>query len=101
MSSTSNFNFGIDNPASAGRPGREGEHRGWDRDRSPNITHYVLYITLVGDPSVALKFKLNVKVRSLPKANNVSEPEDDEDIEERFGNASLEEAVTDDNGNAV
>ena len=95
--------------------------------------HYVLYISLVGDPTVELRFKLNV-VRmpsfgvalafveeltadmksvtlhlgrkptpppSPPKAKNASEPKDDEDITERFGNASLEEAVTDDNGNAV
>jgi len=39
---------------------------------------------------------------SPPKAKNVSEPKDNEDIaEERFGNASLEEAVTDDNDDAV
>jgi hypothetical protein len=95
--------------------------------------HYVLYISLVGDPTVELRFKLNVvrmpsfgvalafveeltaEMKSVtlhlgrkptpppspPKAKNASEPKDDEDIAERFGNASLEEAVTDDNGNAV
>lgn len=95
--------------------------------------HYVLYITLVGDPAVHLKFKLNVvkmpsfgaalalveerttdmesvtmhfcrkptPASSPPKVKNASEPEDDEDITERFGNASLEEAVTDDDGNPV
>ncbi len=95
--------------------------------------HYVLYISLVGDPTVDLEFKLNV-VRmpsfgvalafveertavmksvtlhfcrkptppsSPPKAKNASEPKDDEDIAERFGNASLEEVVTDANDNAV
>jgi hypothetical protein len=95
--------------------------------------HYVLHISLVGDPTVELRFKLNVvrmpsfgvalafveertsEMKSVtlhlgrkptppsspPKAKNASEPKDDEDITERFGNASLEEAVTDDNGNAV
>jgi hypothetical protein len=95
--------------------------------------HYVLYISLVGDPTVELRFKLNVvkmlsfgvalafveeltaEMKSVtlhlgrkptpppspPKAKNASEPKVDEDIAERFGNASLEEAVTDDNGNAV
>jgi hypothetical protein len=38
---------------------------------------------------------------SPPKAMNASEPKDDEDIDERFGNASLEEVVTDDDGIAV
>lgn len=95
--------------------------------------HYVLYISLVGDPTVELRFKLNVvrmpsfgvalafveelttEMKSVtlhlgrkptpppspPKAKNASEPEDDEDIAERFENASLEEAVTDDNNYAV
>ena len=95
--------------------------------------HYVLYISLVGDPTVELKFKLNVvkmpffgaalafveeltaDMRSVtlhlgrkpsppsspPKAKDTSEPNDDEDITERFGNASLEEAVIDDNGDVV
>ena len=95
--------------------------------------HYVLYISLASDPTVALRFKLNVvkmptfgvalafveertaKMKSVTlhlgrkptpppspsKAKNASEPNDDEDTTESFGNASLEEAVTDDNGNAV
>jgi hypothetical protein len=95
--------------------------------------HYVLFITLVGDPTVKLQFDLNVvKMPSFgvalafveeqttdmksvtlhlgrrptppsspPKAKNNSESEDGEDIAERFHNASLQEAVTDENGDEV
>lgn len=95
--------------------------------------HYVLFISLVGDPTLELKFKLNVvqmptfgvalafveeltadmksvtlhlgrkptPVSSPPKAKDASEPKEDEEIAERFGSVSLEEAVTDDNGKAV
>ena len=90
-------------------------------------THFVLYISLEGDPTEELRFKLNVirmpsfgvalafveertaQMKSVTlhlgskrtfKAKNVSESSD-EDIAERYGNASLEEVVTDDNGNAV
>lgn len=96
--------------------------------------HYVLYISLVGDPTVALIFKLNIirmpsfgvaiafleertaEMKSVtlhlcrkptppsspPKAANASETtEDVDDIADSFGNAHLEEAVTDDAGNVV
>ncbi|RYG97466.1 hypothetical protein EON65_52830 [archaeon] len=38
---------------------------------------------------------------SPPKAKNASETEDVDDIADSFGNAHLEEAVTDDSGNVV
>ena len=90
--------------------------------------HYVLYITLMGDPTLELQFKLNVvkmpsfgvalaiaeeltvEMKSVtrhlgrkptppPSPPKAKEPKDeDEDITERFGNASLEEVVTDSKG---
>ena len=68
---------------------------------------YKLNVVRMPSFGVALAFvemnsALWQKAHSPHKAkNSSSEPKDDEDIAERFGNACLKEAVTDDNGDAV